>query len=75
MVEVVFNLPHETRIFALQCAVEFVNGDARKSSAWKAPEVVDIARVFEEYLTAAPVAGFENKPDEGELVGDEDAGS
>jgi hypothetical protein len=50
MAEVTFNLPHETCIFALQCAVEFVNGDA-------------------------PVAGFENKPDECELVGDEDAGS
>lgn len=51
--------PHETRMLALQMAVEFVNGDARKASKWTAEEVVGIAKKFETYLTAAPVPGFE----------------
>ena len=50
--------PHETRMLALEMAVEFVNGDGRKSAKWTTGEVVDIARKFEVYLTGAPVAGF-----------------
>ena len=50
--------PHETRMLALQVAVEFVNGDARKASNWKAEEVVTIARVFEAYLTEEPIGDY-----------------
>jgi hypothetical protein len=56
--EVVFQHPHETRIFALQVAVEFVNGGGRKNAVWTTPEVLQIAREFEEYLTGKPVEGY-----------------
>ena len=55
--------PHETRMLALEMAVEFVNGDARKSAAWKAEEVIDIAKKFEGYLTAPPAPGFDPRED------------
>jgi len=51
--------PHETRMLALEMAVEFVNGDTRKTAKWTADEVVGIAKTFEAYLTATPISGFD----------------
>ena len=50
--------PHETRMLALQMAIEFINGDSQKSAVWKTEEVISIARKFEKYLTDQPIKGF-----------------
>lgn len=51
--------PHETRMLALQIAVEFVNGDSRKGIHYTTEDVIDSAKKFEFYLTDQPIEGFE----------------
>lgn len=50
--------PHETRMLALQVAVEFVNGDSRKGVHYSTEDVIESARKFEGYLTGMPIEGF-----------------
>ena len=51
--------PHETRMLALEMAVEFINGDKRPVK-YDPKEVIDAARVFEAYLTSKPIKGYES---------------
>lgn len=51
--------PHETRMLALEVAVEYVNGDTKRGNFYTADDVVASARKFEAYLTEKPIAGFE----------------
>lgn len=48
--------PHETRIAALELAVQYANGGA---DIPRAAAVVDIAKVFEKYLTEEPIKSYE----------------
>lgn len=58
--------PHETRMLALELAVEFVGDDARKNVLYSTEEVIGIARDFEAYLTSTPIPGFESPDDVGD---------
>ena len=65
MSEMPYWSPHETRVFALQVAVEYINGDCKRGNFYTAENVLDVANKFEAWLTRKPVAGFEVKaPDE-----------
>lgn len=50
--------PHETRMLALEMAVDLVNGDKAKGNHYNAVDVIAIARSFEGYLTETPIQGY-----------------
>lgn len=51
--------PHETRMLALEVAVEYVNGDTKRGNFYSAEDVIAAARKFEAFLTEPPISGFE----------------
>ena len=55
--------PHETRMLALEMAVEFTNGDKRPKT-YTTDDVLSAARKFEAYLTETPINTYESLPDD-----------
>ncbi len=57
MADIGYYAPHETRMLALQMAVEFING-GKAGPVYKTEEVLTIAGKFEDWLTREPTPGF-----------------